>query len=167
MSQRKREKRMPRVTHEDKIYISYDDKKEYYSVMIAYWEKGERIRKRAGKASSKAKAERLGKEALKAVKEGKKADVKTIKGLLESYQTWLESIPINARGFKASTKRTYVTNVNALMSHTPEKVLSTRWDKVDKDIMRAWMRALLTAKAKGKPLAQNRKAKLFSFQKKK
>ena len=153
---------MARTTHENKIYITYNDKKEVYTVTVSYWEKGERKLKRAGKASTKAKAERLGKETLKSITEGKKANVKTIKGLLESYQTWLESIPINSRGFKASTKRTYVTNINALINHTPEKVLSTRWDKVDKDIMRAWMRALLTAKAKGKPLAQNRKAKLFS-----
>ena len=40
-------------------------------------------------------------------------------------------------------------------------MLSTRWDKVDKDAMKTWMRALLSAKRNGKSLAQNRIAKLF------
>ena len=104
--QKEGQRAMPRTTHESKIYVTYDDKKEDYSVTVSYWENGKRKLKRAGKASTKTKAEKLGKETLKALTEGKKADVKTIKGLLESYQTWLESTPINARGYKASTKRT-------------------------------------------------------------
>ncbi|MBR4455075.1 MAG: hypothetical protein IKS32_02490, partial [Solobacterium sp.] len=119
---------MPRTSHENKIYISYDGKKEDFSVTVSYWENGKRKLKRAGKAATKAKAEKLGKETLKEIKEGKKQDNKTIKGLLLQYKTWLETMPINARGYKASTKRTYVTNIDALINHTPEKVLNTLWN---------------------------------------